>query len=248
MAAIPAVALGVILTAVLLVAVGPLGLLPGLAITLALGMWMASRAAVDPTHRILQGLGARPADPVADARLVNVMEGLSATGGISPPSLLVLDDDAANLLVLGVDDHGVHVVVTSGLLALLERVELEAVLARAVTLIRRGDLPAATTAVQVLSGSGGGTAFLARPVVGVLRARLGDGAGADDDVLLDRGAVGLTRYPPGMIGALEAIAAGSTVVDRPLGGTSGLWLVDPRPHPGPGRTPLADRIDALEML
>ncbi len=138
--------------------------------------------------------------------------------------------------------------VTSGLLALLERVELEAVLARAVTLIRRGDLPAATTAVQVLSGAAGGTALLARPVVGVLRGRLDGGAGPDDDILLDRGAVGLTRYPPGLIGALEAIASSTAVVDRPLGGTSGLWLVDPRPHPGPGRAPLADRIDALEML
>jgi Zn-dependent protease with chaperone function len=245
---VPAVALGVVLTAILVVAFGPVGLLVGLAVTLVVGGWVLSWAAVDPTPVLLDALGARPADPVGEARLVNVMEGLVATGGVNPPTLHVLDVPSANALVIGIDDQNVHIVATSGLLDLLGRVELEAVLARAVTLIRQGGLPATTTAVRVLHGARGGATLLARPVVGVLRARLGQGVGPDDDVLADRGAVALTRYPPGLIAALSRLAASDTVVDRPLAGTARLWFVDPRPRPGDDRAAISDRIDALEML
>lgn len=248
LAAVPSVALGVILTAILIVLFGVYGLLPGLAVTLATVMLAVSRAAVDPSARVIDELDARPAEPSGEARLLNVMEALSATGGVVQPALHVIDDPAANLLVLGVSERDTHVIVTSGLLDQLERVELEAVLARAVTLIRRGDLPAATTALQVLTGTRGGTALLIRPVVGVLRSRLSQGVAADDDVLLDRDAVALTRYPPGLIGALGKLSASSTTVEPADAAGASLWLVDPRADGGVGRAPLADRIDALELL
>ena len=248
-AAVPAVALGLIATAVLAVVLSWIGLVIGLVATAALGAWAATRAAADPTQGILSRLDARPADPAAHARLVNLVEGLSVSGGIPVPTLHVVDDSGANLMVLGVDDRHAHIVVTSGLLEHLERIELEGVLARAVTQIRRGDLAASTTAVEVLTGSGTGAALMARPVAGVLAGRLERAVSPDDDVLLDRDAVTLTRYPPGLCAALRKLDALSTQVHHPVGATAALWLADPT---GPGaetsRPTLADRADALELL
>lgn len=246
-ATVPAVALGIVLTAVLVVLIGLVGLLIGLGATLALGAYAASRASVDPTDRVLRDLGARPADPATDARLVNLVEGLAVTGGIAAPTLHVIDDPAMNTLVLGVDERAAHLLVTRGLLEALERIELEGVLARAVTQIRRGDLPASTTAVEVLAVGGAG-GLLARPVGGVLASRLSGLTGPDDDVRLDRDAVALTRYPPGLVGALRKLEAGSTVVSRPVGSTAALWLADPTGRPAPTRPTLAHRIEALELL
>ena len=248
-ATVPAVALGLIATAVLAVVASWIGLVVGLVLTVALGAWAASRAAADPAGVVLSRLGARPADPATHARLVNLVEGLSVSGGVAAPTLHVVDDVGANLMVLGVDDRHAHLVVTTGLLDHLERIELEGVLARAVTQIRRGDLAASTTAVEVLTGSGAGPALLARPVAGVLAGRLERAVSPDDDVLLDRDAVALTRYPPGLCAALRKLDAISTEVHRPVGATAGLWLADPTGVASDSsRATLADRADALELL
>jgi heat shock protein HtpX len=251
LATVPTIAAGLVLTAVLAVLFSLVGLLVGLVVTAAVATWVATHAAADPIDGVLRDLGARPVEPASQARLVNLAEGLSVSGGITAPSLHVVDDAGANMLVLGLDEDHAHVVVTTGLLQALERIELEGVLARAVTQIRRGNLPAATTAVEVLAGAGGGTALLARPVAGVLGARLARSASSDDDVLLDRDAVALTRYPPGLVGALRKLSTMSTRVDRPLGATAHLWLVDPTgaaTAAGGSRASLAERIDALELL
>lgn len=246
-ATVPAVALGLVVTVVLALLLSWIGLVVGLAITVALAAWVASRAAADPSATLLRRLGARPADPEREARLVNLVEGLAVSGGIAPPELHVVDDEGANLAAFGIDDRHAHLVVTTGLLDRLERIELEGVLARAVTQIRHGDLPAATTAVEVLEG-GAGVGLLSRPVAGVVASRLQKVVSADDDVLLDRDAVGLTRYPPGLCSALRKLA-GATEVHRPVGPTAALWFADPEgERAGSERPSLAERADALELL
>jgi hypothetical protein len=250
-ASLPAAVVGVALTVVLTVLVGPVGLLVGVGITAAALLNVWSRCSVDPTPNVLTELGARPADRPGEARLVNLVDGLSLTSGVSAPALHVVDAEALNALVLGLRDGEAHVVITSGLLDALERIELEAVLARAVVQIRRGDLGVTTTALQVLHGSkGGGPDWLVRPVAGVIAGRVGvDAPGAD--VVLDREAVGLTRYPPGLVGALKRLVGAPTAVPGATPVTSSLWLADPLPPDRTGRaprTPLVDRIEALELL
>jgi hypothetical protein len=250
-ASVPAALVGIALTVVLAVLVGLVGLVVGLVATVAAVGWVWSRCSVDPTSRTLAELHARAADSASDARLANLVEGLSLNGGVTPPALHVVDSDALNALVLGLRDGEAHVVVTTGLLHELERIELEAVLARAVVQIRRGDLAVTTTALQVLHGSGrGGPDLLVRPVAGLIarRVRLDD---PDADVVLDREAVGLTRYPPGLVGALKRLVGAPTEVPGATQVTSSLWLADPLPpdrHERAPRTPLVDRIEALELL
>ena len=63
------------------------------------------------------------------ARLVDVAEGLFAVFGLPGAEIRVLDDPAANAISVGRSpDRGV-VFITSGLVLLLDRIELEAVLA-----------------------------------------------------------------------------------------------------------------------
>jgi len=183
------------------------------------------------------------------ARLVDVAEGMFAVFGLPPAELRVLDDPAANAISVGrTHDRGV-VFVTSGLVLLLERIELEAVLAHELAHLKRAD--AVSGAIAVLAFDPLGRRI---PIF----TRIGDKiAGADREPLADLGAVAVTRYPPGLISALEKIAAAPT--RRPAclprsvtDSTSRLWLVPfddvPGETPQPGVLDLSERIDVLREL
>ena len=81
------------------------------------------------------------------ARLVDVAEGLFAVFGLPNAEIRVLDDPAPNAMSVGRSpDRGV-VFVTSGLVLLLDRIELEAVLAHELAHIKRGDTVSGAIAV-----------------------------------------------------------------------------------------------------
>jgi heat shock protein HtpX len=197
----------------------------------ALAVWAryAGERAVD---RALAGLGAKPADPVADARLCNLVDGLSISAGLAPPRLEVVGTDGLNgLAASGRRRRGV-LVVTAGLLRELELIELEAVVAELLVQIRRGH---AVPATMVVATFGVGRR-LAAP--------------AEKDALADQAGVTLTRYPPALAAALEKIEAkGAEVPGSPVS-MAHLWLADPRPvaQRDPARLPLRERIEALREL
>jgi len=59
----------------------------------------------------------------------------------------------------------------------------------------------------------------------------------------DEGGARLTRYPPGLVSALEKVAAGAQPPDRP--GLRHLWIIAPGDATHP---PLDERIAALQEL
>ncbi|HLH46229.1 MAG TPA: hypothetical protein VKV25_03655 [Acidimicrobiales bacterium] len=177
-------------------------------------------------------LGGEPADPRSHARLLNVVEGLCTTAGVRPPELRVRVSGGVNLAVAGRDPGRCVLVVTSGLLEHLSRVELEGAVAAAVVRMRRGDVVAAT--VAAVTGAGVGRAV-----------------GRDPDLVTDLAAVRLTRYPPGLQGALEACARVGTAVPGLPGRVAHLWFADPVRGPAalpPYRCPLEERVVALSEL
>jgi Zn-dependent protease with chaperone function len=103
----------------------------------------------------------------------------------------------------------------------LDRIELEAVVAHELAHIKRLDVASAALAATGLGG--------------LVRALGGERAvvwlvGADREIRADLAAVATTRYPPGLIAALERIdAAGDTcpssVPAAVLGRTGQGWLV-----------------------
>jgi heat shock protein HtpX len=240
-----------LITAVLAV----LGLLLGLVLVLAgaggvavgIGLGAGLAAAVLLTNlapglgerAALQRTGARPADPERHPRLHNLTQGLCAQVGLPVPRLYLVDSDAANAFAVGRDPARSAVVVTTGLLELLNRVELEGVIAHELAHIQSGG--ARLTSAAVVLGA------LPGPLAALGRVRpLGQGHGRLFDA--DTSAAYLTRYPPGLAGALAKLAAAP-----PLGsagaGLDHLWLVAPAPD-GAAAThpPVADRIDALRDL
>lgn len=188
-------------------------------------------------RRVLDRIGGSPADPGRDARPLNLIEGLSFTAGLHPPALRVLPGDGLNVAVVGRQRDSSTIVVTSGLLAELTRIELEGVLAAALVEIRAGELGPATVAAS-LPGLG-------RRLVSSAPGR---------DAATDLAAVGLTRFPPGLAGALDKMDAKGTTVSSASVDQAHLWLADPLPG-GPGavpagavRTALRARAEALREL
>lgn len=196
------------------------------------GAALAAWARLGGDRQIASRLPGRPADPNVDARLCNLVEGLCTGAGVRQPRVIVVDSPGLNALAAGTSGRRAVLAVTRGLVTELDRIELEAVLAEELWMIRHDEIVPLT----------------------VLAATFGLGrslAVADDrDAAADQGAISLTRYPPALAAALEKIEAKGAAVDGQPGFMAQLWLADPTPAAAParGRLPLVERIEALREL
>jgi heat shock protein HtpX len=263
-----------------LVGYGAVGLIVALAIALggsAIAYWKSDAIALAMSH-------ARPADETQYARLHNLVEGLCIAGGLPKPRLYVIEDDAPNAFATGRDPKHAAIAVTTGLLGKLDRIELEGVLAHELSHIKNYDILVSTLAVlsdfgmrflwwggprhrNDRSDSSGGAAgviallgfalLILTPIV----ARLMQFAvSRRRESLADVTGVSLTRYPPGLISALEKLRDDSTVVHSASRATAHLWIEAPTAQTeSEGRLawlnrlfnthpPLEERIQALREL
>ena len=198
---------------------------------------------------------AKPADPQRDQQLINIVESLAIGAGIPAPRVYVVEDEAPNAFATGRNpEHGV-VAVTRGLLAKMERDELEGVIAHELAHIKNRDTLVMTIAVTLV-----GIIVLLADLF--LRAMWFGGGGRDNDrgggawpiaviglillilspifaqmlqfaisrrreFLADAEGVLITRYPPGLIGALEKLKEDQTVVRTASRATAHLWIEEP---------------------
>lgn len=159
-----------------------------------------------------EGPGLTEAGP---ARLANLVESVSAAVGIPTPALRVVQDPAPNALVTGPDARRATLVVTSGLLERLDRMALEAVVAQQLSMIREGRTRRRDVVVAIVGTGGRAVPALAR--LAARAAAAGEGA--------DVASLAVTRYPPGLLSALELVAAGPEVRTSPV--LVPLWFVPP---------------------
>ena len=255
------------------------------AATAFLAYWKSDAVALAMSH-------ARPADPVEHARLHNLVEGLCIAGGLPKPRVYVIEDDAPNAFATGRDPKHAAIAVTTGLLAKMNRIELEGVLAHELSHVKNYDILVSTLAVTMVgivallsdwglrflwwggprhrddrSGGGGGPAAIvailgfALLLLTPLVARLMQYAvSRRREALADVSGVALTRYPPGLISALEKLKEDRTVVHSGSRATAHLWIESPvAREPSEGRLawlgkmfdthpPLDERIQALREL
>jgi heat shock protein HtpX len=216
-------------------------------------------------------IGAAPADPIAHARLFNLVDGLCITAGVPSPALYVVEDPGLNALTMGRGPRHGSLVVTSGLLAGLNRIELEAVLAHELSHIKSYDILTATLAVALFgplgaparSAASGGRGrligWLLLPVEALAGLGLQLAVGRQREAIADLSGVALTRYPPALAAALEKLRESGTLIRSGSLATAHLWLGQPVP-PVPGNRlawlvrlfethpPLDERIEALREL
>ena len=100
---------------------------------------------------VLRTTGARPAEGREHVYLRDTVEGLSLAAGIPPPEVYVVPSEEINAFATGRDPEHASVAVTTGLLRLLDRQELEGVLAHELSHIKNRDI-SFMTLVAVLVG------------------------------------------------------------------------------------------------
>lgn len=205
------------------------GLLVGAAVAV-LGIAGAYRRGID---LLLGACGAEPANERTQPRLLNLVDGLCLTAGVSAPEVYVIPSDAPNAMVMAVSPRRSALAVTTGLLRNCDRVELEAVVAHLVARLRSGHAIAGTL-TTVLIGAPvlwGELAVQRRESPGALsalRAVVGRALMVTGGVLAplmrgfvpthlitdaDHAACQLTRYPPALIAVLDSVTPDSVASD-----------------------------------
>ncbi|MFM7127489.1 MAG: M48 family metallopeptidase [Actinomycetota bacterium] len=200
---------------------------------------------------------ARPADPEEYRRLHNLVEGLCIASGLPKPRVYVIDDPAPNAFATGRNPQNAALAVTTGLLEKMNRVELEGVVAHELSHIRNYDILVSTLAVTLVGtvailtdlairlmwwnggrvsrdgdrGNGGNPLALLGFVMLVLAplvARVMQAAmSRRRETLADVSACQMTRYPPGLISALEKLRADTTTTHAASMATAHMWIEQP---------------------
>jgi heat shock protein HtpX len=99
---------------------------------------------------VIASAGAHPADPVQYRELHDIVENLAITAGLPKPKVYIVDDPKPNAFATGRNKNHAVVAVTSGLLAMMNRTELEGVLAHELSHIGNKDMLVSTVAVVLL--------------------------------------------------------------------------------------------------
>lgn len=206
------------------------------------------------SHKIVLGLsGAHEADRKRYFDLYTIVENLSITAGLPMPKVYVIVDNAPNAFATGRDKKHAVVAVTTGLLAILEKNELEGVMAHELSHIGNRDMLVSTVAVVLVGfvsiladvflrslwfGGGdrdnkGGTALV---IIGIVLSILAPifamliqlAISRKREFLADASGALLTRYPEGLASALSKISQHSLPMKRQSKAIAHLYIADPK--------------------
>jgi len=201
----------------------------------------------------LRATRAKEADEREYRELHRIVENLSITAGLPKPRVYIIDDPAPNAFATGRNPKHSAVAVTTGLLARLERNELEGVIAHELAHIGNRDILVMTVAVvlvgmltiiadiflriSIFGGSGnsdrgGNVLLLIGAVVVIILAPIAAqmiqlAVSRKREFLADASGALLTRYPEGLALALEKISAYKAPVKHVNHATAHLFIANP---------------------
>ncbi len=195
--------------------------------------------------------GAKAADPVQYLELHRIVENLAITAGLPKPRVYIINDDAPNAFATGRNKEHAAVAVTTGLLRILDKTELEGVLAHELSHIGNKDILLSTVAVVlagfivILSdifirghlfggrreGKGGSVIMLVGLALAVLAPIFATlvqlAISRKREYLADASGALLTRFPDGLANALQKIAAHAQPMERKSKATAHLFISNP---------------------
>ena len=204
---------------------------------------------------VLKISGARPIKKEDNPELFRIVENLCIAAGLPMPKIYIIEDRAPNAFATGRDKSHSAVAVTSGLLEILNRSELEGVIAHELSHIGNRDILISTIVVvlvgfvallsdfflrmtfwggirdrdrdprlQVLLLVGGIALAILAPIAATL---IQLAISRKREFLADASGVLLTRYPEGLISALEKIDKYPTSLKRANKATAHLYIASP---------------------
>lgn len=213
--------------------------------------------------KIVLGIsGSREATAQEDQMLRNVVEEMAIAAGMPMPKIYVIEDSSPNAFATGTSPQNGIVCITTGLLAKLNRDELQGVMAHELSHIRNYDIRYMTM-VSVLGGLivlladflqsqlrwgfwGGrsrsnndndnnnplGLIFLVLSIVLAIVAPLAGmmlqlAVSRKREFLADASAAEMTRYPEGLISALQKISNDPDELESANRATQHMYIVNP---------------------
>ena len=123
----------------------------GVTIAMILGFIYALTMIFQSTEIVMSMNGAREVDRNEEPVLYHVVEDMAMVAQIPMPRVYVIDDQGLNAFATGSNPQNAAVVATSGLLEIMNREELEAVIGHEVSHIRNLDIRISTIAVALAS-------------------------------------------------------------------------------------------------
>lgn len=201
---------------------------------------------------VLKMHNAKPANRAEHFDLWNAAENLSIAAGLPMPKLYIIEDSAPNAFATGRNKEHAVVGVTTGLLAILDKNELEGVIAHELAHIGNRDMLLSTIVVVMVGfvallsdlflrsnmlgnnrDRGNGGAAIA--IIGIVLAILTPIAASliqlaisrKREFLADASGALLTRYPEGLANALRKISLHAAPMRKANNATAHLFISNP---------------------
>ena len=206
---------------------------------------------------VLAVSGARPADPARYAAYHDIVEALAIGDGIPKPDVYVIDDPSPNAFATGTSPDHAAITATTGLLAMMNREELEGVISHEMSHIKNFDVRLLLI-VSTLIGMAGllaslvwRSAFFMRPrgrdsgqvaivvfaaglLLGLVALIFGPlirlALSRRREELADVSGVELTRNPEGLISALRKLEQNDQPFAKFNHATAAMCIDDPLQH------------------
>ncbi|MBI3634566.1 MAG: M48 family metallopeptidase [Candidatus Yonathbacteria bacterium] len=203
---------------------------------------------------VIKMSGAKPATRAEYFDLWNTVENLSITAGLPMPSVYIISDDSPNAFATGRNKEHAVVAVTTGLLKILTKTELEGVIAHELSHIGNRDI-LLSTVVVVLVGfvviisdmflrtslfrggsrdredNGGGFMIILGIIFAILSPLIVKliqlAISRKREFLADASGALLTRYPEGLANALEKISASPVPLQHKSNAMAHLYIANP---------------------
>jgi heat shock protein HtpX len=197
---------------------------------------------------------ARPVDRKENPYLANVVEGLAIAAGVPTPRAYIIEDSAPNAFATGRDPKNSSIVVTTGLLEKMNRLELEGVIGHEMSHIKNYDIRYAMLVAILVGtvalvsdwmrrsfffrgrrdrkgGAGGGIIILVALILAILAPIIAQlirlAISRQREYLADANGALLTRYPEGLASALEKISKDTEPLEVANKATAHLYIINP---------------------